>query len=125
MALREQRGREASPTAAIIDSQSLKAAERGRKSRVEDDAVGYDAGKQVKGRKLHALVDVEGLPLRVVVHSAGMQDRDGASVVFDKIRQRFPWLELVWADSRLQRSPGQRRGRQGSAVAHRSSWPMP
>ncbi len=61
--------------------------------------MGYDAGKKVKGRKLHALVDVEGLPLRVVVHSAGMQDRDGAGVVFDKIRQRFPWLELVWADS--------------------------
>jgi transposase len=61
--------------------------------------VGFDAGKKVKGRKLHALVDVEGLPLRVVVHSAGMQDRDGAGVVLDKIRQRFPWLELVWADS--------------------------
>ena len=61
--------------------------------------MGYDAGKKVKGRKLHALVDVEGLPLRVVVHSAGMQDRDGAGVVLDKIRQRFPWLELVWADS--------------------------
>jgi transposase len=53
----------------------------------------------VKGRKLHALVDVEGLPLRVVVHSAGLQDRDGAAGVLDKIRQRFPWLELVWADS--------------------------
>ena len=61
--------------------------------------MGYDAGKKVKGRKLHALVDVEGLPLRVVVHSAGMQDRDGAGVVLDKIRQRFPWLEPVWADS--------------------------
>jgi transposase len=61
--------------------------------------VGYDAGKRVKGRKLLALVDVEGLPLRLVVHSAGMQDRDGAAVVLDKIRQRFPWLELVWADS--------------------------
>ncbi len=61
--------------------------------------MGYDAGNKVKGRKLHALVDVEGLPLRVVVHSAGMQDRDGAGAVLDKIRQRFPWLELVWADS--------------------------
>jgi transposase len=59
--------------------------------------VGYDAAKKVKGRKLHALVDVEGLPLRVIVHSAGIQDRDGAAL--DKIRQRFPWLELVWADS--------------------------
>jgi len=61
--------------------------------------VGYDAGKKVKGRKLHALVDVEGLPLRVVVHSAGIQDRDGSAPVLDRIRQRFPWLERVWADS--------------------------
>ncbi len=61
--------------------------------------MGYDAGKKVKGRKLHALVDVEGLPLRVIVHSAGIQDRDGATLMLDKIRQRFPWLELVWADS--------------------------
>ncbi len=61
--------------------------------------MGYDAGKKVKGRKLHALVDVEGLPLRVVVHSAGIQDRDGARLVLDKIRRRFPWLELVWADA--------------------------
>ena len=61
--------------------------------------VGYDAGKKVKGRKIHALVDTEGLPMRVVVHSAGVQDRDGAALVLDKIRIRFPWLELVWADS--------------------------
>ena len=64
----------------------------------EADAVGYDAGKRVKGRKVHALVDTEGLPLRVVVHSAAIQDRDGAALVFDRIRQRFNWLELVWAD---------------------------
>ncbi len=61
--------------------------------------MGYDAGKTAKGRKLHALVDVEGLPLRVIVHSAGIQDRDGATLALDKIRQRFPWLKLVWADS--------------------------
>jgi putative transposase len=61
--------------------------------------VGFDAGKKLKGRKLHALVDTEGLPLRVVVHSAGTQDRDGAALVLDKIRGRFPWLELVWADA--------------------------
>lgn len=61
--------------------------------------MGYDAGKRVKGRKIHALVDTEGLPLRVVVHSAGLQDRDGAALVLDRIRGRFPWLELVWADA--------------------------
>ncbi len=60
--------------------------------------MGYDAGKKVKGRKVHALVDTEGLPLRVVVHSAGIQDRDGAALVLDKIRRRFNWLELIWAD---------------------------
>jgi transposase len=118
MALREALDREASPTAAIIDSQSLKAAEKGEAaSRDEKDAVGYDAGKKVKGRKVHALVDVEGLPLRVIVHSAGIQDRDGAALVLDKIRKRFPWLELVWADAgynahqvkdAVARSPGLR-----------------
>ena len=56
--------------------------------------MGYDAGKKVKGRKIHALVDTEGLPMRVVVHSAAIQDRDGAGLVLDKIRRRFPWLEL-------------------------------
>lgn len=60
--------------------------------------MGYDAGKKVTGRKIHALVDTEGLPLRVIVHSAGIQDRDGAALVLDKIRARFPWLELIWAD---------------------------
>ena len=82
MTLREQLGREASPTAAVIDSQF-------------DGEAGYDAGKKVKGRKIYALADTEGLPLRAVVHSAGIQDRDGAALVLDKIRNRFPWLELV------------------------------
>jgi transposase len=59
--------------------------------------VGYDAGKKLKGRKIHALVDTEGLPLRVIVHSAGVQG-DGATLVLDKIRGRFPWLDVVWAD---------------------------
>ena len=60
--------------------------------------MGYDAGKKVKGRKIHALVDSEGLPMRVVVHSAAIQDRDGAGLVLDRIRRLFPWLELIWAD---------------------------
>ena len=64
----------------------------------QDNAVGYDPGKKLKGRKLHALVDTEGLPMRVVMHSAGVQDRDGAALILDRIRSRFPWLELIWAD---------------------------
>jgi putative transposase len=70
----------------------------GRKGGGKDDQVGYDAGKRVKGRKIHALVDSEGLPMRVVVHSAAIQDRDGADLVLDKIHRRFPWLELIWTD---------------------------
>jgi transposase len=61
----------------------------GAASRSEKNAVGYDAGKKVKGRKIHALVDVEGLPLHVIVHSAGIQDRDGAVLVLDKIASAF------------------------------------
>ena len=60
--------------------------------------MGYDAGKKVKGRKIHALVDSEGLPMRDIVHSAEIQDRDGAGWVLHKIRRRFPWLQLIWAD---------------------------
>jgi len=95
MALREQIGREVISSAAVLDSQSVKSAEKGGG---KDDAVGYDAGKKVKGRKIHALVDTEGLPMRVVVHSAAIQDRDGAGLVLEKIRRRFLWFELIWAD---------------------------
>jgi transposase len=61
--------------------------------------VGYDAGKRTKGRKRHLLTDTLGLPLRVVVHSADIQDRDGAALVLDGLRARCPHLELVWADA--------------------------
>jgi putative transposase len=95
MALRERMGREASPSAAVLDSQSVKSAGMGGGT---DNQMGYDAGKQVKGRKVHALVDSEGLPMRVVVHLDAIQDRDGAGLVLDKICRRFPSLELIWAD---------------------------
>ncbi len=53
----------------------------------------------MKGRKIHALVDTIGLPIRIIVHSAGVQDRDGAALLFHKVRRRFPWLECVFADT--------------------------
>lgn len=84
---RELEGREESPTAAIIDSQSVKTGPEAR------DAVGYDAGKRVKGRKRHLFTDTLGLVLRIEVHSAGVQDRDGAALVLDRITGRFPFLE--------------------------------
>ena len=71
---RELAEREASPTACIIDSQSVKGAEKGGR---HIDPNGYDSGKKIKGKKRHVLVDMLGLLLHVVVHPANIQDRDG------------------------------------------------
>jgi putative transposase len=60
---------------------------------------GYDAGKKVKGRKRHILVDTIGLLLIVVVHTADIQDRDGAKLVLEQVKDVFPRLELIWADA--------------------------
>ena len=95
MAAREQVGREASPTAGIVDSQSVKTTEAGGPR-------GFDAGKKVNGRKRHLLTDTLGLPLRLVVHPADIQDRDGLGLVCTRIRRRFPWLRLLFADAGYQ-----------------------
>ena len=84
-------GRQPSPSAAIIDSQSVKTTEQG-------GLRGYDAGKQINGRKRHIVVDTIGLLLAVVVHAANIQDRDGAKRVFSKLKGKFPRLKLIWAD---------------------------
>jgi transposase len=61
--------------------------------------MGYDAGKLVKGRKLHLLVDTLGLPIALLVHSAGVQDRDGAIRLFAAFGARLPALDVVYADA--------------------------
>ena len=71
MNLREAQGREASPTACVIDSQSVKTTESGGVS-------GFDAGKKVKGHKRHIITDTLGLLIGFIIHSAAVQDRDGA-----------------------------------------------
>jgi putative transposase len=59
---------------------------------------GYDAGKKVMGRKRHLLVDTLGLILHVVVHSAAIQDRDGAKLVLPVLQRRFGWLRRIFVD---------------------------
>lgn len=94
--VRELEGREVSPSYAIIDSQSVKTGPDAR------ETVGFDAAKKIKGRKRHILVDTLGLILKARVHSAGVQDRDGAALVFDKLTARFPFIERICGDSAYQ-----------------------
>lgn len=91
--LRVGAGRAPDPTAAIIDSQSVKAADT-----VGAATSGYDGGKKIKGRKRHIAVDANGWLLMVLVTAAGVQDRDAGHRLLALLRERFATISLVWAD---------------------------
>jgi putative transposase len=109
--LRVAEGREAAPSAGVIDSQSVKTTESG-------GVRGYDAGKKIKGRKRHIFTDTCGYLVHAVVHAADIQDRDGAPLVLAAIINRFPWLRHMFADG------GHAGGKLRDAMAKIGIWTL-
>ena len=90
--LREQSGRQATPSAGIIESQAVKTTERGGPH-------GYDGGKKLSSRKRPMLVDTLGLLLKVVVHRADSQDPEGVPLLLGPVQGQFPRMAKVWVDN--------------------------
>lgn len=112
---RERAGREASPSIAIIDSQSGKAAQKGA---LRSTRKGFDAGKKITGRKRHILVDTLGLLLSVAIHPANIQDRDGAGDLLRTARRSFPFIERIFADA------GYQGAKMAKVVANTGVWTL-
>ena len=91
IAAREAAGREANPSVGVTDGQSVKTTESG-------GIRGFDAAKNVKGRKRHIITDSGGLPVGAMVHAADIQIREGAPELLASIGSAFPWLRHVFAD---------------------------
>jgi putative transposase len=89
--VRKQEGRTVAPTAAIVDSQSVKTPD-------QPGERGYDAGKKMGGRKRHLAVDCIGLILAIFITPASVQDRDAAKPLIQALVEAFGRLQLIWAD---------------------------
>ncbi|MCG7360567.1 IS5 family transposase [Roseomonas sp. ACRSG] len=93
---RERVGREASPSAGVLDSQTVK-------SPHAPSGGGFDAAKRLKGRKRHIVVDTDGRLLMINLTAADVQDASGAEQIVKAIRKRWPWLKHLFADGAYDR----------------------
>ena len=94
---RERAGREASPSAGVADSQTVKAPAPGA-------ARGFDGGKKTIGRKRHVVVDTDGRLLMMNLTPADISDSAGAQIILDAIRKRWPWMKHLFADGAYDRA---------------------
>jgi len=89
--VRKTEGRKVAPTAAIVDSQSVKTPDQAGER-------GYDAGKKISGRKRHLAVDCMGLILAIMITPAAVQDRDAARALIQSLVSMYQRVQIIWAD---------------------------